>query len=206
MLGLFPLSAAPLSSLEIGGLGGRPLGDGLAAEVCADVLAPVVFVRLEFDSGALRLWSGFGDFAWDGQTWTGTGALGSVSPAEETTGIKATNASFSLNGIPSSILSLAYAEEYQLRPAYSWLGAVDDAGTLIGTPYRWFKGRMDTMQDEDTGETCTLTLSAENHLADLERPRERRYTPEDQALDYPGDKGLDFVAQLQDAEITWGTN
>jgi hypothetical protein len=47
-------------------------------------------------------------------------------------------------------------------------------------------------------------LTAESRLIDLERSRERRYTSEDQKIDYPNDKGLEFIADLQDKEIVWG--
>ena len=34
--------------------------------------------------------------------------------------------------------------------------------------------------------------------------RERRYTPEDQKLDYPLDEGFSSVASLQDKQVAWG--
>ena len=63
---------------------------------------------------------------------------------------------------------------------------------------------MDTMGIEDTGDTANISLTAESRLIDLERSRERRYTSEDQKIDYPNDKGLEFIADLQDKEIVWG--
>jgi hypothetical protein len=63
---------------------------------------------------------------------------------------------------------------------------------------------MDVMTIDETGETCSITLTAENRLIDLERPRVRRYTSEDQKSLHPNDKGFDFVNSLQEAEIKWG--
>jgi hypothetical protein len=63
---------------------------------------------------------------------------------------------------------------------------------------------MDTMGIEDSGDTANIGLTAESRLIDLERSRERRYTSEDQKIDYPNDKGLEFIADLQDKEIVWG--
>ena len=34
--------------------------------------------------------------------------------------------------------------------------------------------------------------------------RVRRYTAEDQKIDYPNDKGLEFVAEMAEKEIVWG--
>ena len=41
-------------------------------------------------------------------------------------------------------------------------------------------------------------------LIALERPKQRRYTAEDQKDEFAGDTGLDQVVALQDAEIVWG--
>jgi len=43
-------------------------------------------------------------------------------------------------------------------------------------------------------------------LIDLERARVRRYTPEDQKINFPNDKGLDFVSDLTDKVVQWGGN
>jgi len=67
-----------------------------------------------------------------------------------------------------------------------------------------FSGRMDTMSIKDSGDTANISLTAESRLIDLERSRERRYTSEDQKIDYPNDKGLEFIADLQNQEIVWG--
>ena len=63
---------------------------------------------------------------------------------------------------------------------------------------------MDLMNIDDGGQTCTISVSAESRLIDLDRTRERRYTSEDQKIDFPNDKGLEFIADLQDKEIIWG--
>jgi hypothetical protein len=47
-------------------------------------------------------------------------------------------------------------------------------------------------------------VRAENRLADLERPRVRRYNSGDQQLLFSGDKGLEFVEQMVDTSIVWG--
>ena len=76
---------------------------------------------------------------------------------------------------------------------------------LVATPVKIFAGLIDPMPIEDGGETATVSVQAENRLARLEEPRARRYTPEDQAIDYSGDLGLAFVVALNDGrEIVWG--
>jgi len=65
---------------------------------------------------------------------------------------------------------------------------------------------MDQMNIEETADTCTVELTLENKLVDLERARVARFTSAYQKSLYPGDLGLDFVESLQDKEIVWGRN
>lgn len=79
------------------------------------------------------------------------------------------------------------------------------AGTIIADPDERFTGRADVMALSDDGQTATITLSVESRLIDLQRPRSRRYTHDDQQIYYPADLGLQYVADLQDKEFTWGS-
>tara|TARA_R100001460_G_scaffold2629_1_gene8370 strand:- start:5439 stop:6392 length:954 start_codon:yes stop_codon:yes gene_type:complete len=75
---------------------------------------------------------------------------------------------------------------------------------IIYQPYTIFDGFMDVMRLSDSGGTANISVNCESQLIALERPNTRRYTPEDQKIDFPNDEGLDFVAGLQDDEIVWG--
>ena len=44
---------------------------------------PFYAVEFSFDSGTIRFWTGYGDRTIDGQTYTGTGSLLSISGMEE---------------------------------------------------------------------------------------------------------------------------
>ena len=63
---------------------------------------------------------------------------------------------------------------------------------------------MDVLLVKDSGDTATVTVKCENELITLENPKIKRYTPQDQAISFPNDKGLEYVAALQDDEILWG--
>lgn len=184
----------------------RSIDSNTQAALVAPEVLPVFLFHAEFDEGDVYLWSGYGDLSWNSQTWTGTGTFGSVSEIEESTNIQANGVTVSLNGIPSSIISLALTYEYRGRPCRLYLGAVSVAtpNTLVGDPLMEFGGIMDVMSFEDSGETGSISISIENRLIDLSRARERRFTHEDQQIDYPGDLGLEYVAGLQDKEINWG--
>jgi hypothetical protein len=150
------------------------------------------------------MWSGLGDLSWDSKTWTGAGSLLGVSPVQETDGLAATGMRFSLSGIPSELIAVAIGSARQGLSAKLWLAVFDAAGSLIGDPILLFSGLTDVPAIEEGGETCTIAMSAESRLIDLERPRVRRYTSQDQKAIHPTDKGFDYVAGLQEKEIVFG--
>jgi hypothetical protein len=75
---------------------------------------------------------------------------------------------------------------------------------VVGTPYLAFSGRLDVPVIDEAGDTATISISYESRLADLDRPRIRRYTDQDQRAEYPNDGGLRYIAGLQDKQVTWG--
>jgi len=60
------------------------------------------------------------------------------------------------------------------------------------------------MNIQESGNVANVNITGESRLIDLEIARERRYTSEDQKIDFPDDKGFEFVADLQNKEIVWG--
>jgi len=183
----------------------RSLSAALETETLAAFLYPIMLVELEFSGGTVNFWTGLGDLAWDSKTWTGTGNLGSVSTIEEAAELRATGVNFVLSGIPASVISIAFTQNYQGRAAQVWVGALDTTtNKLTGTPYLTFSGKMDTMELRENGDASSITLAAENELIDLERPREFRYTTEDHQTLFSSDTFFDYVPALQDAQIHWG--
>lgn len=182
----------------------RDLTAGLLTETQADSLSPVILAEFEFSGGTVNFFTGFGTLNWDSKAWTGTGYFGGVSAVEETTDTRSTGVKFTLSGMPASVVSIALTQEYQGRAARVWLGAMDDNNRLIADPYKIFVGQMDIMEIMENPDAASITLSAENELVDLERPREFRYTPEDHKTHFSGDTGFDYVAALQDVEVVWG--
>jgi len=165
---------------------------------------PFIMVEMDFSSSPLRLWTGTGSLTWDSKTWTGSGDMGTISPIEETDDVRATGLSLTLNGIDAALISTALGEKYQGRAVKIWLGFFDDNWAVIADPVLVYTGRMDIMNIAESGDTASITVKVENRLIDLERPRERRYTDEDQKIDYPGDLAFEYVAGLQDARFKWG--
>ena len=159
-------------------------------------------VELDFDSGMTRLWNGLGDLEINGETYTGGGTIISISSIVEDADISAKGINLVISGIDSTALSYALNENYQGRDLVVRVGTISDDGTVQS--YIAFSGLMDVMMITEDGETCTISISAESRLIDLERARIRRYTSEDQKQLYPNDRGFDFVASIQETQVQWG--
>ena len=189
------------------------------------VLYPFFAVEMLFDGGTtLRLWTGYGILNYQGQEWYGSGSMLQIDSIEETTEIAARGATLTLSGIPPEVLSLALSEPYQGRKANIYFGnftraalelessdfiTLEDGSRISlekGTTNlsQIFTGYMDQMNIEESPDSCTVQLTLENKLVDLERARVARFTSAYQKSLYPQDKGLDFVESLQDKEIVWG--
>lgn len=181
----------------------RGITSGLNTEVTASELEPIFLIDLEFDSGALYFWNGVNTLTWSGNDYIGGGNLLSISPIVETNDIRAVGVNLTMSGLPSDLISIALTEAYQGQPVKIRFAAMS-SGAVVADPYLIFDGRMDVLSIDDAGDTATINLSAESRMIDLERPRLRRYTPEDQKIDHPNDTGLDYVPYIQDVAIQWG--
>lgn len=186
-------------------MGERDITSAVKAELAKDNIQLGLFAEMIFDGGPLRLWSGIGDKLLNGNVYSGVGDLGKVDRIEENAGdVRAAGIALSLSGIPSSMIAAVLLENFQGRPINLWLGLFDPGWNLIGNAIKLNGYKLDYPTIDEGGETCTITAFAESILTDLERPRVRRYTDEDQRNLYPNDTGLSQVASLQNKEITWG--
>lgn len=195
----------------------------------APVVSPFLLADFEFDSGTLRFWTGIGPLSLGGFEWTGGGNLVGVSPCNEKQALEAQGMKFTLNGISSALLSAIMLEEYQGRRCNLYISAFSTASQIIGLEddgdlllengdtisleqanvleaYKIFSGIMDTMEFSDDGKEAIITLNAENILIELRRTKTRRLTDQDQQQRFPGDRGLEFVAGLQDKVVNWWGN
>jgi len=182
----------------------RSLTSGMVSAVTADLVRPILLVQCAFDSGNLNLWNGIGDLTVDSVDYVGAGTLLSVGEISETSELAANGMNLALSGVTEPLISKARDEDYQGRELKVLMGAMDDSNSVIADPVIIFSGFMDTMVINDGAETATIQVSVENRLIECERNRVRRYTSEDQKIDYPNDKGLEFVAEIAEKEITWG--
>jgi hypothetical protein len=177
----------------------RTIPSALLTALSQPEVYPYYAVELNFDSGAIRLWTGYGDLTISSNTYTGGGSLLSISGLEEASDLSAKNITLSLSGVPSTLVTLALSENYQRRSCKVYFGTTDTS-----TPIEVFSGFMNTMTIEDSGETSTISLTVESKLIRLEKASNRRYSEENHVARHSGDTFFSYVADLQDKEVIWG--
>lgn len=181
------------------------LSTAVISETEQKVVRPALFAAFDFFNGMTRVWSGFNTIKWRSYDWLPLADMGAVSSIEETMAVKSTGATFQLSGVPANLISTVMNVELQNRNCWLWIAFMNEQWKMIGDASLIFSGFMDTISIQDGGETALITMNAENRLRDLDRPRERRWTTEDQVVTYPGDLGFTYVPMLQSAIIDWGT-
>ena len=173
-------------------------------------LRPALLFDAQFLSGTppvptpLRVWAGVGDLVWGGHTWLGAASVLGVTPIEATREVRATGFTVTLSGVAAADMHRALAGIRHGLPGVLRLALLDSTGAVAGDPLHIGEGRLDTCSLNDSGTTATISVRYESRLVALERVRALYYTPEDQQLEHPGDRGFDGVAALQDATLLWG--
>lgn len=185
----------------------RSIGSDFSTQLSTGNVRPFYAISVAFKDSTLRLWTGLGDLFFDSATFIGSGNLLSISNINETADIRASGVKVSLSGLDSSILSSSISQDSEGGIVKIYFGVLETSSNqtqVVDTPYQLFEGSLDTIQISETGQTATITVTVENKLITLERPRNRRYTDQDQKNLFSGDKGLEFVDDLQDKELIWG--
>jgi hypothetical protein len=176
----------------------------MLSQLSGPKIKPVLFLQMRFTDGDSFVWSGVGNLQWNGQTWIGMGTLGTISAIEESSELKATNVTFTLNQIPQDLLREALGQVRQGNPVKLWFGSMGDNNNVLADPLQMYAGRMDVPTIDDGARTGSISISTENRLVDLNRSRERRFTDQDQQIDHPGDLGFQYVQFIQQWNGTWG--
>jgi len=161
-----------------------------------------------FLNSQLYLWTGLGQLAWGGKVYQGAGELLSLSQVKESGDLSAVGITVSLAGMDETVIAAAFNElrQGQLVKVYIAPYQFSPSPAMLAVPYCFFQGRVDVPSIDDSAETAVVSLQLENRLVDLERERVRFYDSLTQNVYFPGDKGFDYVAKLQDQKIFWGVS
>lgn len=158
-------------------------------------------VEIGFASGTQYLCGLDHAVPWNGNSYSAALGLMQIEPVKEKgssyEGLKVTIA-----GVTSGSLALALTEKMQGRTITLRLAALD-AGNALQVDANCWSGLLDTPVITDGPDGATVTLQAEHRMATWDRPRVKRYTDATLQKDYPGDLGLQYVAEMENKQIVW---
>ena len=182
----------------------RPMTDAMKSALAAGVVYPVFFYDAQFKTGWVHLWTGRGDRVFNATTYQGIGWVVGISEVEEADQVVSTQVDIGFRGTDIALVQIALGEVYRNAPGTVWFGMRDpSSGALIDTPIKAFEGRLAiALLDSDPAKP-TIAIRYQSRVADLLRPRVRRYTDADQQQQHKGDLFFQHVANV-DSDISWG--
>lgn len=180
----------------------RTIDSTLISAVQAPNLKLALFVQLTFATSTVNLWSGFGSVTWNGMTWIGLGSLLGIEAIEDGLNVQARGIAVTLSGLDRNLLSNCLDDFVLGGPAVVMLG-VYVSGSLYANPFLSWMGRMDRPEIEVSETSAQITINCENALVSMNTPVDRRYTIEDQQMQWPGDLGMNFVDSIQNITTYW---
>lgn len=185
----------------------RSIGSNFLSQLNSSQLRTFYAVKMRFTSGDLLLSTTYSNIVIDSETYIGSGNILNISQISETSDTKASGIQINLTGLDSSILSAGLNDNVAGMIVELYFGVLTttaNADAVVDTPYKIFEGFIDTMVLDEQGISSSLKFTVENKMIILEKPSDRRYTDEDQKELFPNDRGLEFVASLQNKSIAWG--
>jgi hypothetical protein len=185
----------------------RNLDSQYALSLLSGVMVPFFAVQITFKSGTYYICSLPFTFVVNGQSYTGTGDLGTISAVSEKVEVEATGTAITLSGIDNAILQQSLEDVQQGAPCVIYLGNLDPTTMqVIGSPCVYYQGLVDQPSVQHGVTHSSITINIESRLLRLQTGgQQRRYTTADQRLTHPDDIGFSWVESLNDQALAWGT-
>lgn len=181
----------------------RGLDSTFLSKINSGYLKPALFVKAGF-STEMRFWSGVGSCNLASQAYVGAGDLLDITPVTENSDLGTSGLSISLSGCNNTIVNAIRDEEFQGNPVTVFLAVMQDDRNSVSAYTTFFKGFMDNSTYVQNGETITIKIDVENHLARLSRTNTRLFTAKDQKNVFPNDLGLDYIESIAEQKLIWG--
>ena len=188
----------------------RSLSSANATESAEQVIRPVVFAELRFDSptGTVYVHDHIGNITaddWDGvsRTWSGLGDLGGVDSLEEGRDVSPYSLTLSLSGIDTTLATQVLTDDSVLRDVYLLIGFIDFDRVVVADPHPMWAGYVDDIQ-VSIGAQSVIRVVCESRLASFDKRNNRRQNSVDQQQEHTGDEFYEFLPQMIDAKLRWG--
>lgn len=180
----------------------RDLDPALQTEIEKSELRPFLGLHIDLPDPVFAV-TGNATINYAGEEWTAIGGLGQIDTIGEGTDGASVGVQATIYQVPSEFRD-DVADQATRGCLYElYVGALD-AGyrNVIGFKNIW-KGRLDTYDILDAGETITVTAGGESRMRDQRRPAIKRFTDWWQQRKYPGDLGFQYVSSMVEVPIMW---
>ena len=169
-------------------------------------IAMAVLLEASFKSETKYLWNGVGPISISGKEWQGVGDILSISPVRRGENGQADPFEVEIFATPE-ILQLGISEfdaegrDQPLSVYLQFFGATDQLP--IGSRWQIRRGVMRGAALLFSSQERTFTIACDTITSTRGRPAYGQLTDRDQMARYPGDRGLEFVAELDGSEVEW---
>lgn len=167
-----------------------------------------LLVRLEFTSGTMFVWTGFGPLQdANGQVWQGLGQIGQVSDLDRAL-VSSATPTLSLSGVDPVLAAraLSASQEVKGRPVKIFEQYFDQVGgdlTKVDQPVTLWNGLMDRAKIATDASSSVITVNTVTLLYRRRRPALAYLSDATQQSLYPGDTGCSEIARLVQATENW---
>lgn len=125
----------------------RSLTTDQRTALAGDHIIQCALVEVGLDAATIRLALAGHDIQYDGNTWVGAGALGTIEQIEEGLALESRGIRMTLSGIPTAIASAVLSEPMVFRPVKIYTAIYNrDTHALIDTPVLEWSGLLDSAQ------------------------------------------------------------
>jgi hypothetical protein len=174
------------------------------AEAAKERVLMFLTVTLDFPSGFVRIWSGWGDLVIGADTYLGAGELGKITTRPDQAGLITDRKTYELTGVEPTWVLESDIDNCHGREVVESFGFLNpDTRALIDTPEINWEGYIDSVRRVD-GPTPVIQVNAESRLLLMDRPNMWRNTHQHQQQFFAGDTGFDQLAALDLKEVLWG--
>lgn len=161
-----------------------------------------LLAAIEHPDGPGYFWTGIGKLVWNGNTFTGSGQLGTVTPISHTSDLTIQDVQFTMVGVDPNVVA-GLNDNVRNLSGKVWLACIEQV-KVVADPYLIVDSVLD-YQSFNAAEDGTVSLSITAHTGfyTLARALNETWTTEQQKIDFPGDSGLDLISGLQNQDIQW---
>lgn len=137
-------------------------------------------------------------------TYLAQGQFLNFSNITESSDIRSGQIDMTFTAVDTTTVALLINNEYLNKRVVIYRAVLDNEYNFTSDDiYTVFDGSIVGYNINESDDTAAVTITVASQFADFERTNGRKTNPASQQLHFPGDKGMDFSAQIV-KDLKWG--